>query len=349
MQQLEQPREETLNRLFKSFLMAGRRSLASVRGAFLASEGDESLVQDEWPQRLIERVKEAEVRALEIPLDGAPLRQAVAIDTSSIIVAAGHSGVVVALRGALAIRNLYGVKVEQVGPFIAYLTHDNLAEVLASILGESTLLGYCTVDYQLDGSIQKVLAGLLEKKLQEYVAEKYKDSILLFDGSLSAGPLDNPLWLVSKILEKALPRGNDILAFSKTSILQFWSGILTEEKLGVEPPYVVDMTWAIRSIEMRVKVLGDTYLAKLSSGVNAFRVDVSTRRKVEEVLASLLRSDPLIYGYPELLILAHDYCTFTKMDVIAVQSILRRRGVEFFEASSIRDILFNPLDRGRRR
>lgn len=349
MQQLEQPREETLNKLFKSFLTVGRRSLTNVSGAFLAADGDESLVQDEWPPGLVERIKDVGIRALEITVDGAPQRQIVAIDTSSIIVAAGYSGVVVALRGALAIRNVYGVRVERIGPFIAYLTHDNLAEILASILGESTLLGYCTLDYQLDGSIQKVLAGLLEKKLQEYVAERYKDSILLFDGSLSAGPLDNPLWLVSRILEKALPRGNDILAFSKTSILQFWDSILTEERLGVEPPYIVDMTWAIRSIEMRVKVLGDTYLAKLSSGVNAFRVDVSTRRGVEEVLASLLRSDPLIYGYPELLILAHDYCTFTKMDVIAIQSILKRRGVEFFEASSIRDILFNPLDRGWRK
>ncbi|MDW8021103.1 MAG: DNA double-strand break repair nuclease NurA [Nitrososphaerota archaeon] len=345
MQQLEQPKEENLNMILKSFLAVGQRSLAGVRGVYLSPESDESLVQDEWPSGLIEKIGEMGVKATKIRLDSAPLRQVVAIDTSSLIIAAGPAGAVVALRGALATRNFYGVRLEQVGPFIAYLTHDNLTEILASILGESMLLDYCTADYQLDGSIQKILAGLLEKKLQEYVAEKYRDSILLFDGSLSAGPLDNPLWLVSRILEKALPRGNDVLAFSKTSILQFLSNIFTDEKLEIEPPYIIDITWAIRSIEMRVKVLGDTYLAKLSNGVNAFRVDVSAREKAEDVLASLLKSDPLIYGYPELLIIAHDYCTFTKMDVIAIQSMLRRCGVEFFEASSIRDILFNPLDR----
>lgn len=349
MQQLERPKEESFNRLFKSFLAVGQRSLEGIRGVLLSPEGDESLVQDEWPPGLIERISEVGVKATRIRLDGAPARQVVAIDTSSLIIAAGPAGVVVALRGALAIRNFYGVRLEQVGPFIAYLTHDNLVEILASILGESMLLDYCAADYQLDGSIQKILAGLLEKRLQEYVAEKYRDSILLFDGSLSAGPLDNPLWLVSRILEKALPRGNDVLAFSKTSILQFWSNIFTDEKLGVEPPYIVDMTWAIQSIEMRVKVLGDTYLVKLSDGVNAFRVDASTSGRVEDVLASLLKSDPLIYGYPELLIIAHDYCTFTKADVIAIQSILKRCGVEFFDASSIRDMLFNPLDRRWRR
>jgi len=320
------------------------RSLSDVKGLFLTPDSSEDLVQDDWGPELVKQVREMEVRALEISLEDAAPRQVVAIDTSSVIVAAGHRGVVAAVRGGLAIRNHFGVKIERIGPFIAYITHDNMAEVLASIPGRAISLDYCMMDYKLDGSIQKVLAGLLEKKLQEYIAEKYENSILLFDGSLSAGPLDNPLWLVSRILEKAAPKGNDILAFSKTSVLQFWSNILTDTALGVRPPYIVDMTWAIKKIEMWVKVLGDTYLAKLSGGANAFRLDVSTKRRVEEVLASLLRSDSLIHGYPELLVLAHDYCTFTKIDLIAIQSILRKRGIEFFEASSIRNMLFNPLD-----
>lgn len=323
--------------------------MAGIKGALFSPQLDESIVQDEWSLALINKAAETGVEVTEIRVDGAPARQVVAIDTSSIIVASGPAGLVAAVRGALAIRNFYGVRLEQVGPFIVYLTNDNLLEVLASILGENATLDYCASDYQLDGSIQKVLAGLLEKRLQEYAAEKYRDTILLFDGSLSAGPLDNPLWLVSKILEKSSPRGNDVLAFSKTSILQFWDNIFASDRLGVNPPYVIDMTWIIRSIEMRIKVLGNTYLAKLSSGVNAFRVDVATRRKIEEVMASLLKSDALIYGYPELLILAHDYATFTKMDIITIQSILRKYGVEFFELSSIRDMLFNPLDRGWRR
>jgi len=344
MQQLEQPRLDGFNRLFKSFLEAGRRSLRAVRGVLLTSFHEENFVQNEWPLELVERARSGEVSVVEIPLEEAKTRQVVAIDTSSIIVATDRKGVVAAVRGGLAVRSPLGLSIERIGPFIAYITQENMAEVLASILDGASALDYCSMDYQLDGSIQKVLAGLLEKKLQEYIAERYRDSILLFDGSLSAGPLDNPLWLVSRILEKTLPRGNDILAFSKTSILQFWGEIFTEEKLGVAPPYAVDMTWLIESIEMRVKVLGKTFLAKLSPGAGIFRVDVSTTKKIERVFGDFLKSDSLIYGYPELLILAHDYCTFTKLDVMAIQSLLRRYGSEFFEIFSIRDMLFNPLD-----
>jgi len=347
MQQLAQPKLEAFESLFKSFLEAGRRSLALASGLRLADSQEDDLAQNEWPPQLLERARELDSPAVLIPVGDAAERQVVAVDTSSIIIAAGVGGVAVGLRGSVVVRSLIGVEVQRVGPFIAYLTPDNLPEILGSILGDSTPLDFC--DYQLDQSVQKILAGLLEKKIQEYVVEKFRDSIILLDGSLSAGPLDNPLWLVSRILEKAKPRGNDVLAFSKTSILQFWGEVFTDERLGVRPPYLVDMTWLVKSIELRVKVLGETYLARLGSGTSSFRLDASTIRRIEEVLGSLLKSDPLIYGYPELLILAHDYCTFTKPDVIALQSILRRFGAEFFKAFSIRDILFNPLDGGLRR
>ncbi len=342
MRQLTQPKLNGFEKLFKSFLETGRRSLSLAGGAQSTDFHEEDLAQNDWPLWLLEEAQRVDVSTVQIPLEDAAERQVVAIDTSSIIVAAGRGGLAIGARGSIVTRNELGLEIQRIGPFIAYLTHDNLPEVLGSILGEFTPLEFS--DYQLDGSVQKILAGLLEKRIQEYVVERFRDNILLLDGSLSAGPLDNPLWLVSRILEKAKPGGNDVLAFSKTSILQFWSAVFTEDRVGVKPPYLVDMTWLIKKIEMKVKVLGKTFLAKLSSGLNAFRVDASTNRKIEEVFGSLLKSDPLIYGYPELLILAHDYCTFTKSDVIAIQSLLKRFGAEFFKASSIRDILFNPLD-----
>lgn len=342
MQQLIQPRLNDFESLFKSFLETGRRSLGLASGAHSVDFHEMDLAQNDWSLRLVNEAQEMKVSAIEIPLEDAVERQVVAIDTSSIILAAGRGGVAAGVRGSVAIRNELGLEIQRIGPFIAYLTNDNLPEVLGSILGEFTPLEFS--DYQLDGSVQKVLAGLLEKRIQEYVVEHFRDSILLLDGSLSAGPLDNPLWLVSRILEKAKPGGNDILAFSKTSILQFWATVFTEDKLKVKPPYIVDLTWLIERIEMRVKVLGKTFLARLGSSLNAFRVDASTSRSIEAAFGSLLKSDPLIYGYPELLILAHDYCTFTRSDVIAAQSLLKRFGAEFFKVSSIRDILFNPLD-----
>ncbi|MEM4021616.1 MAG: hypothetical protein QXI18_04525 [Nitrososphaerota archaeon] len=343
MSQLAQPTFNDLETIFKSFLEMGRRSLGLVNGAYSTAFDEEDLAQNEWDLGLIEQAEQMEVSAISIPLEGALKRQVVAIDTSSVVVAVGRGGIILGVRGSIAIRSALGLEIQCIGPFITYLTPENISSILGSILGDPPPLDLS--NYQLDGHIQKILASLLEKRLQEHVVKRFRDSIILLDGSLSAGPQDNPLWLVSRILEEAGPRGNDILAFSKTSILQFWGSIFTEDRLDVKPPYIIDMTWFIKKLELSVRVLGRTFLARLSSGLNVYRVDAATCRRVEEVFGSLLKSDPLIYGYPELLILAHDYCTFTKSDVIAMQAMLRGLGAELFREGSIRDMLFNPIDR----
>lgn len=343
MSQLAQPTLNDFETIFKSFLEIGRRSLGLVNGAYSTEFDEENIAQNEWNLGLIEQAEKAEVLAISIPLDGAPKRQVVAIDTSSVVVAVGKDGIILGVRGGIAIRSVLGLEIQRIGPFITYLTPENISSILGSIFGDLPPLDLS--NYQLDSSIQKILASLLEKRLQEHIVKQFRESILLLDGSLSAGPQDNPLWLVSRILEEAKPRGNDILAFSKTSILQFWGSIFTEDRLGIKPPYIIDMTWLIERLEMRVCALGRTFLARLGSGLNVYRVDVATCRKLEEVFGSLLKSDPLIYGYPELLILAHDYCTFTKSDVIAMQAMLRRLGAELFREDPVRDLLFKPIDR----
>ena len=345
MTQYQQPQLSGLESLFKAFLERSGRSLSSIEGVRLGVETSEVFVQDDWPLQLVERLLREGVEPIEISVEDAVSRRVVAIDTSSIRVAVGSKGVVIAVRGALVVRDWPRIWAEIVGPFMVYVDCDGVGELLSSMLGGEIRLDYWG-DYQLYSSIQKVLAGILEKRLQEYAVKRFTDTILLFDGSLSAGPLDNPTWLVSRIIDGARPRGNDILAFSKTSVLRVWGELLTSLKLDVEPPYLVEMTWAIRELEMRVKVLGETYLARLSAGGEGFRVDAATRRDVGEVLGSLLKSDSLIYGYPETLILAHDLCTFNKMDLIAMQSILRRRGVKLFKPTSIRWLLFRPIDGG---
>ena len=345
MTQYQQPQINGFKSLFKAFLEKSDRSLNSIKGVKLGVETSEVFVQDEWPIQLVERLLKEGVKPIKVSVEDAASKRVVAIDTSSIKVAVGSKGVVIAIRGALVIREWSRIWAEIIGPFMVYIDYDGVGELLSSMLGGEVRLDYWG-DYQLYNSVQKVLAGILEKRLQEYAVERFKDTILLFDGSLSAGPLDNPTWLVSRIIDEARPRGNDILAFSKTSILRVWGELITSLKLDAEPPYVVEMTWAIKELEMRVKVLGETYLARLSAGGEGFRVDAAIRRSIGDVLGSLLKSDSLIYGYPETLILAHDLCTFNKMDLIAMQSILRRRGVRLFKPTSIRWLLFRPIDGG---
>ena len=339
--QSQQPQIEASQSYFKAFLESSLRSLEKVDGLRLYAGGVENIVQDECCIAFLEDRGEGAVEIIRPELE-APRRPVVAIDTSSIRVAAGSRGVVIAVRGAIVTRDRSKTAVEVLGPLVFYVSYENMGELLASVLGAAPLEAWG--NYQLYNSIQRVMAGLIEKRMQEYAAEHYTDSILLFDGSLSAGPLDNPLYLVGRILEKARPRGNDILAFSKTSVLRVWGELLTTLGAEAEPPYLVEVTQAVRSAEMRVRVLGDIFLARLCPGCSGFRVDASITASAERVFGSLLRSDALVYGYPETLILAHDYCTFSKLDVLAIQAMLRRRSVEIIHPTSIRDLLFNPVD-----
>jgi len=262
MAQYQQPQLNGLESLFKAFLERGDRSLSLIKGVSLGVETSEVFVQDDWPTQLVERLLREGVKPVKISVEGAVSRRVVAIDTSSIRVAVGSKGVVIAVRGALVVRERPRIWAEIVGPFMVYVDYDGVGELLSSMLGGEARLDYWG-DYQLYSSVQKVLAGILEKRLQEYAVKRFKDTILLFDGSLSAGPLDNPTQLVSRIIDEAGPRENDILAFSKTSVLRVWGELLTSLKLDVEPPYIVEMTWAIRELEMRVRILGETYLARL--------------------------------------------------------------------------------------
>ncbi len=316
---------------FKSLIEAGELSLRSMEGVRLYVGAFGDIVQDGV---LVEHLY-GRVEALK-PRRSAGARRVVAIDTSSVKVAEGGGGLVVALRGALAVRSRDDVSVEIVGPLLYFVRQENLRRIMRVMEGGGGT-------YRLDETIQRVLASLFEKKLQEYAVERYEDSIMLFDGSLSAGPIDNPIRVMERILWKAGRRGCDVVAFSKTSVLSLWGEKIQSIMARDEPPYLLHLTPLVKKLNLRVRLLGEIFLARLSKGGGGFRVDARLIRDAEEVFGSLLSSDPLIHGYPETLILAHDYATFTKPDIIAIQAALAKR-TEILEGPSIRNILFNPLD-----
>ena len=340
MTQHQSPQIKDFEDYFKGFLEAGEESLSELSGLDLYS--GISSVSGFIEGEIIDFGGLVDVQLETVQIEPETRsRRVVAIDTSSVRVAESGRGVVAAVRGAVVWREGERVEIEVVGPFLFYIDYGEMSRVLSMVLGErvSGVSGY-----RLYSSIERVLASLVEKRIQEYVIDRFRDSIILFDGSLTAGPLDNPLHLVRRILEKADPRGNDVLAFSKTSVLRVMGEPLLLLGSKYEPPYILDVTKAVKKIEFGVRVLGDVYLARLCKGCGGYRVDAKTKKRIGEVFGSLLKSDPLIYGYPETLILAHDYCTFNKIDLIAIQSLLRKLDANIHYSTSIRDLLFNPLD-----
>ncbi|MEN2973979.1 MAG: DNA double-strand break repair nuclease NurA [Candidatus Caldarchaeales archaeon] len=271
-------------------------------------------------------------------------KKVIAVDTSSIRIAESARGVVVSIKGAAVLRELDGsTKVESIGPFLFYITRRNIVKILKE---HSELLksrsGY---DFYLYA--QKILTELLERWLQEYVVEKFRDSIILFDGSLTSSSSSISPDSIEKILKKALENGSEVLAFSKTCFLQVSGEPLQIIQTEKKPPYIIDLTRALESYNLgRFRLYGRTYLARLVKGSPGYRVDTYLQNDASTVFGLLLRSDPLVYGYPETLILAHDYSTFTRLDTITLQIMLKKMKVELLYPESVREMLFNPLDGG---
>ncbi|RLF98676.1 MAG: hypothetical protein DRN49_05530, partial [Thaumarchaeota archaeon] len=133
MTQYQQPQINGFKSLFKAFLERSNRSLNSIKGVKLGVETSEVFVQDEWPNQLVERLLKEGVKPIKVSVEDAASRRVVAIDTSSIKVAVGSKGVVIAIRGALVIREWSRIWAEIIGPFMVYIDYDGVGELLSSM------------------------------------------------------------------------------------------------------------------------------------------------------------------------------------------------------------------------
>ncbi|MCF8885613.1 MAG: DNA double-strand break repair nuclease NurA [Aigarchaeota archaeon] len=269
-------------------------------------------------------------------------KEIVAVDTSSIRIAESSRGVIIAVKGAVIHkRTNKKIKCTVIGPFLFYVTKKNFRK----LLGEHYKPIYSRDRYEFYRYSQKIFAEILERKIQKYVAEIFKNTLILFDGSLTVSDRVYSPSILEEILKKCLENGNDVLAFSKTTSIDLEILIKQLNLENFKPPYLVDLTHVFLRNFSGIRLLGRVFLAHLTNRCPGYRVDAPLNVSDPSMLVGILvGNDPLIYGYPETLILAHDYSTFTKMDVITIHTLLRKMDIEIVSPTSTRDLLFNPID-----
>jgi hypothetical protein len=192
------------------------------------------------------------------------------------------------------------------------------------------------------------LSGLLERWVQTVLAKQIISGLLLFDGSLTAGTIDAPTPLLTKMLDIAHNRGNVVLAFSKMTQLRLNDWKITDILPREPPPYICPIPTG-RSNRSNI-CLGDIYVAKLATGRLAFRLDIPkviTLTEKIDAVEKLLGNDQFFLGYPETLRLAHIYCTFTANEVIAIQHFVTTQyGVELIHRPDMHRLLFGLFGKG---
>jgi hypothetical protein len=192
------------------------------------------------------------------------------------------------------------------------------------------------------------IANFLERWLQTGLAKTLDKSLILFDGSLTSGTPEAPLQLMKETLRTARERGNVILAFSKMTTLRVNGHLITEMLPSYKPPYMLE-TIGLKP-KSPIVLLGEVYVARLTHGTYAFRVDIDkevSHVQRMEAVEKLMGNDIVAQSYPESLRLAHILCTFTANEVIAMQQFITRKyGLRLLNRPDIHRLLFGPFGRG---
>jgi hypothetical protein len=302
-------------------------------------------VEDATPILGIHDLSTIETIPLEPLMDERPVA---AIDVSSIRIGETETGVLCAIRGAIVWKEKNRYKYHRLGPFPFHITEQNKNEIYKLFRSHHFEI---SEDIRTPSLInmQARIGNLLERWLQLEISCSAYNTIILWDGSMTAGMIDSPVEEMSRLLEIARNRLSIVLAFSKNTNLRFSGYKLTDLAEKALPPCLLQIN-GFPLLSGPVLLLGDIYVAKLTPGVCSFRLDIDKKVPQDrgiEAVQSLLGSDLLIQSYPETLRLAHIFSTFTATEVIGIQRFIAQQyGLKIVARPNVRRLLFGPFGKG---
>jgi len=263
------------------------------------------------------------------------------------------TGMLIAVRGAAVWRQNKKYRYMRLGPFVFHVTEENRVHLYDTLERSYFDASHRHGAHYGLNLLQMPLriAGLLERWLQVMLARTLDGGLVLLDGSLTAGTYDTPTQRIREILAHAGKSGNVIMAFSKMTSLRVGGHLITDACFGINSPSLLHIS-GLRPKPPTV-LFGDVYVARLSKGGCAFRLDIDRENPYEhriEAVEKLLGNDVLMQGYPETLRLAHILCTFTANEVLAMQHFaVRRYGLQIIERPDMHRLLFGTFGRGEAR
>ena len=274
-------------------------------------------------------------------------RPTAAVDAGVMRLGESEDGLVIALRGAIVVRDgLRSVTgLVRSGPIFLGWEHEaQLLLMLGEWLGDP---GYYVAAERIEGGgyragrlkdgvggrkylADRFRAGL-ERYCQRLAAASVKNGTLLLDGSLTLRSRDTPDAYLNQIAYLAGRGGNSIVGLSKKSELVV-GGRAVPYWLDDQPavPCHRALTPILRWEDALApsghggradRVMGNVYAARLSALGPTFRMDVKAAPGVtdEAAIGGFFRSVNIYCGYPTLLARAHAACYVSSADFLALQ------------------------------
>ena len=338
------------------FIELSLRSIKNIQDSATLYQPYETITEDSInPTEEITPVflGQTKLKLNQIPLK--PIHEetpVVAIDVSSIKIGETTTGILLAIRGAIVWKNQHHYHYLRIGPFPFHITEENKAEIY-QLFRQYSLDAPEPSNHTSTPSLnymQTRITTLLERWLQMNIATQSQNTLILWDGSLTAGTNDSPTHIVAQLLETARNRLNTVLAFTKITRLRLSGHRLTDLIEKCAPPCLLEMDGYPIAPSTGIQFLGNIYVAKLTRGNCSFRLDIDRKLPREqgvEAIQRLIANDQLSESYPETLRLAHIYSTFTANEVIAIQRLLAQtHGIKTVTRPNIRRLLFGPFGKG---
>jgi hypothetical protein len=270
------------------------------------------------------------------------------IDVSSIKVGETQEGIIIALRAAIVWNTNHKYRFLRLGPFLFHITDENKDHIFTLLRKHNFDLSD-VISTPDSTRLQTRIMSIFEHWIQMSLNTASQNTLILFDGSLTAGTPDAPESIISKMLQSARTRQNSVLAFSKFSRLRFNGRCIIDLAYKRTAPCLVRIDY-LKSFTDSFRLLGDVYVAKFTEWGVPFRLDIDkelSRFQAVEAVQRLLGNDLVYQGYPETLRLAHIYSTFTASEVIGMQRYLtQQRGLQILEKPNLRRLLFGPYGKG---
>lgn len=164
---------------------------------------------------------------------------------------------------------------------------------------------------------ESIVREALELCLIKRLIEERHSQMLIVDGVLDE-PMISPFReFKRKLILEALASGVDLVGFSKYSRSASLATLLSEGYTVSDAPW---FAYVSQLSILNVDGCSGTYVARLAESGLTLRIDLVSRRCVEDVFADLLASDRYYRGYPESLRLAHHLSIFTGLEALALKA-----------------------------
>jgi len=272
------------------------------------------------------------------------------LDTSSIDLGETDNGLLCAVRGTIVWRDCEKYNYTRHGPFVFHITESNkhfLYNKLRQMYFDAKQPAPTPSVWWMPGRIRNVL----ERWLQRQLSQSCRDSIILWDGSLTAWTIDSPIDLISDVLRTARKRENVVLALSKKTKFRVFGQRVTDLIENRDAPCLLDLDELIRQqYGNYLCFFGRVYAAKFVPSQFTFRLDVDREIPNDagvEAVQRLIGNDLVADSYPETLRIAHILSRFSASEVIGMQRFISENfGIKIVTRPNLRQILFGPYGGG---